>query len=199
MVMTAVQRGLDVDDYLSQENPVQREIIKTFARMADLSGDIPTAIDGCSAPTFGVPLRSLALAFARLVNPPADDPTLTQAVRRIVAAMNKHPEMVGGTRGRLDTELLRATHGKLVCKVGAEAVYCVGVLPCEAFPGGAGVALKIEDGSNRGLGPTVVETLWQLGVLEEGEVAQLAKYHHTNLENRRGLEVGEVHATFKLA
>src|SRR5947207_7023347 len=97
MVMTAVQRGLDANDYLSQENLVQREIIKVFAQMADLQENIPTAIDGCSAPTFGVPLRSLALAFARLVNPHADDPMLTQAARRIVTAMNKHPEMVGGT------------------------------------------------------------------------------------------------------
>src|SRR5207248_1984546 len=142
------------------------------------------------------PLRSLALAFARLVNPPADDPMLTQAVLRIVAAMNKHPEMVGGTRGRLDTELLRATHGKLVCKIGAEAVYCVGVLPCDKFPDGAGIALKIEDGSNRGLGPTVIETLRQVGVLDETEVAQLDKYHHAIVDNRRGVEVGEVRAVF---
>jgi len=199
MLMSVVLRGLEVGDYLSQGNAVQQDIASTFARMADLNGEIPTAIDGCSAPTFGVPLRSLALAFARLVNPPSDDPMLSQASRRIVTAMNAHPEMVGGTRGRLDTELLRATHGRLVCKIGAEAVYCVGVLPCEKFPGGAGIAIKIEDGSNRGLGPAVIETLKQLEVLDEDQVAQLAKYHHSIVENRRGVEVGEIRAAFELA
>jgi L-asparaginase II len=56
----------------------------------------------------------------------------------------------------------------------------------------------MEDGSYRGLGPTVVETLAQLGVLNEGEVAQLAAYHRPAVDNRRGLNVGEVCAVFEL-
>jgi L-asparaginase II len=198
MLMTAVFRGLELDDYVSSEHPVQREIITTFARMSDLDEGIPAAIDGCSAPTFAVPLRSLALAFARLVNPPTD-PMLVQTTRRIVAAMINHPEMVGGTRRRFDTELLRAAHGKVVCKIGAEAVYCVGVLPSEQFPHGAGIAIKVEDGSNRGIGPVVVETLRQLGVLDEAEVGQLNSFHSPVIENRRGVKVGEVHASFELS
>lgn len=198
MLMTAVLLGLPLDDYFSAEHPVQREIIRAFARFSDLNEDIPTAIDGCSAPTFGVPLRSLALAFARLVNPSDKDSGVAQAAHRVVAAMIKHPEMVGGTKGRFDTDLLRAAHGKLICKIGAEAVYSVGVLPCEKFPRGAGIAFKIEDGSNRGLGPTVVEALGQLGVLNEDEVAQLATYHRPVIDNRRGLNVGEVRTVFEL-
>jgi L-asparaginase II len=198
MLMTAAFRGLELDDYVSGEHPVQREIATTFARMSDLDERIPSAIDGCSAPTFGVPLRSLALAFARLVNPPDEDSDFVRAMRRIVTAMINHPEMLGGTRGRFDTELTRAAHGKLVCKIGAEAVYCVGVLPSEQFPHGAGIAIKVEDGSNRGIGPAVVETLRQLNVLNETEVAQLKSFHIAAIENRRGLKVGEVHATFDL-
>lgn len=198
MLMTAVLRGLPVDDYVSAEHPIQREIVSTFAQFADLAEAPPTAIDGCSAPTFGVPLRSLAIAFARLVNPSDQDSRVAGAAHRIVAAMISHPEMVGGTKGRLDTELLRAGHGKLICKIGAEASYTIGVPPCDRFPRGAGIAIKIEDGSYRGLGPTVVETLAQLGVLNEDEVAQLAMYHRAVVENRRGAHVGEVLAVFKL-
>lgn len=198
MLMTAVFRGLEIDDYVSGEHPVQREIAATLARMSDLDERIPSAIDGCSAPTFAVPLRSLALAFARLVNPPEEDSDFVRAMRRIVTAMINHPEMLGGTKGRFDTELTRAAHGKLVCKIGAEAVYCVGVLPSEQFPHGAGIAIKVEDGSNRGIGPAVVETLRQLSVLNEAEVAQLKSFHIPNIENRRGGKVGEVHATFEL-
>jgi L-asparaginase II len=198
MLMTAALRGLELDDYVALEHPVQREIIKTFARMSDTDENIPAAIDGCSAPTFAVPLRSLALAFARLVNPTTEDPALSRVMHRIVSAMIHHPEMVGGTRGRFDTELMRAARGKLVCKIGAEAGYCVGVLPSEQFPRGAGVAIKMEDGSYRGLGPTVVEILKQLGVLDEAEVAQLKSFHSPIIENRRGAKVGEVHTTFEL-
>jgi L-asparaginase II len=112
--------------------------------------------------------------------------------------MINHPEMVGGTKGRFDTELLRAAHGKLICKIGAEASYSIGVLPCERFPRGAGIAIKVEDGSYRGLGPTVVEALAQLGILNAEEVGQLAKYHRPQIDNRRGVIVGEVQAVFKL-
>lgn len=198
MLMTAVFLELPIEDYVSPEHPVQRQIISTFASMAGVDLDMPTAIDGCSAPTFGVPLYSLAVAFARLVNPSDQDSRVAQAAQRIVAAMINHPEMVGGTKGRFDTELLRAAHGKLVCKVGAEASYSVGVLPCEKFPRGLGVAFKMEDGSYRGLGPTVVETLSQLGVLTEEEVAQLATYHRPSLKNHRGINVGEIRTAFQL-
>jgi L-asparaginase II len=198
MLLTSMLLGLPIDDYVSPDHPVQREILSTFARLADLDHKLPTGIDGCSAPTFAVPLRSLAVAFAHLVNPPDEDPEPARAIHRIVDAMIKHPEMVGGTKGRFDTELLRASHGKLICKIGAEAVYSVGVLPCERFPRGAGIALKMEDGSYRGLGPTVVETLGQLGVLNEEETGRLATYHRPTIENRRGLAVGDVRAVFKL-
>lgn len=198
MLMTAVLRGLPLDDYVSTEHPIQREILSTFAQFADLAEPLPTAIDGCSAPTFAVPLRSLAIAFARLVNPSDQGSSFAGAAHRIVAAMISHPEMVGGTKGRFDTDLLRAGRGKLICKIGAEASYAVGVPPCDRFPRGAGIAFKIEDGSYRGLGPAVVETLAQLGVLNEEEVAHLAVYHRPVVENRRGADVGEVVAVFKL-
>src|SRR6185436_4056762 len=54
MLMTAVLRDLPLEDYVLSEHPVQREIISTFARLADVDESLPMAIDGCSAPTFGV-------------------------------------------------------------------------------------------------------------------------------------------------
>lgn len=198
MLMTAVLRGLPLDDYVSIEHPVQREIISAFTSLAGLDENLPTAIDGCAAPTFAAPLRSLAVAFARLISQSDDGSPVSGAANRIVRAMINHPEMVGGTKGRFDTELLRASHGKLICKIGAEASYVIGVLPCERFPRGAGIALKMEDGSYRGLGPAVVETLAQLGVLNEQEAGQLEKFHQPIVENRRGANVGEVRAVFNL-
>src|SRR5262245_46512050 len=79
MLLTAVLRELTLDDYTSAEHPIQREIISTFVGLGDLDENLPTAIDGCSAPTFGVQLRSLAVAFARLVSRSADDSPASQA------------------------------------------------------------------------------------------------------------------------
>jgi L-asparaginase II len=201
MLATAVHLGMSLSDYVSADHPIQRAIVKAFASLAGLEEDLPTAIDGCSAPTFGVPLKAIALAFARLANPASSDvldSTTRSASERLVAAMIAHPEMVGGTTGRFDTDLLRASHGKLVCKVGAEAVYSVGILACAGYPSGLGIAVKVEDGSYRGMGPAVIETLAQLGVLEAPELAALATYHHPRIDNRRGLVCGEVRPVFKL-
>jgi L-asparaginase II len=208
MLMTAIHRKLTIDDYYKPNHHVQREIISALARLGDLYEDLPTAIDGCSAPTFSVPLRSLAIAIARLVSAcggassdsqdaPALNSDLAEAARRITHSMIEYPEMVGGTK-RFDTDLLIAARGKLICKVGAEAVYSIGVLPSEQFPRGLGIACKMEDGSYRGLGPTVVETLVQLGVLNDDEARTLSLYHQPVVQNRRGLEVGEVRAIFDL-
>ncbi|MFY9607835.1 MAG: asparaginase [Blastocatellia bacterium] len=199
MLLTAAHRSLPLDDYYKPEHPIQREVVSVLTRMAGLDGELPTAIDGCSAPTFGVPLRSLALAFARLVNPQAAslDHEIAEASTRIVRAMIAHPEMVGGTK-RFDSDLLRAARGKLACKIGAEAVYGIGVLPSESHPRGLGISLKIEDGAYRGLGPAVIETLAQLDVLTESERAELAAYHRPSVDNRSGVTVGEVRATFRL-
>ncbi|MEW6129960.1 MAG: asparaginase [Acidobacteriota bacterium] len=224
MLATCVHRQLPTENYPAKEHPVQRDIISIFTRLAGLAENLPTAVDGCSAPTFGVPLNALALAFARLVEASTDrdrvaetgsgsqfqaehlTPQLAEAARRvtyaiaarrIVAAMTAHPEMVGGT-ARFDTDLMGAANRKLICKVGAEAVHVVGVLPCAKYPCGLGIAIKIDDGAYRGLNPAVVETLAQLGVLDDSEQAELAQYHQPVIKNVRGLEVGEIRAVFDL-
>src|SRR5205085_4549949 len=205
MLVTAVHRGLEIEDYLAPTHPIQLDIIKALSRLGDLPETLPTAIDGCSAPTFAVTVRSLGVAAARLANACCDEasqivlePELAAAARRLVEAMIAYPEMVGGTKDRFDTDLMRAARGKLFAKVGAEAVYSVGVLPSAHHPRGLGLSFKMEDGSYRGLAPAVVETLHQIGVVDEAETMQLTTYHRPVLENRRGLLVGEVRAIFDL-
>ncbi|HWX40961.1 MAG TPA: asparaginase [Blastocatellia bacterium] len=208
MLATAIHLGLPLEDYVSAEHPIQKEIASTFARIAGLGRGFTTAIDGCSAPTFGVPLISLALAFARLANPWSANrtsesraglgPNEPAAVKWIVAAMTAHPEMVGGSEKRLDTDLMRVAHGRLISKVGAEAVHTIGVLPDERFPHGLGVAIKIEDGSKRAAAPVIIETLAQLGILARPELDALADYHQPHVFNHRKLRVGEVRAVFDL-
>jgi L-asparaginase II len=208
MLATAIHMGFPLKDYVSPDHPIQKEVAATLASMAGLGRGITIAIDGCSAPTFGVPLISLALAFARLANPwsvnpaggsrPAFGPDVAPAVKWIVAAMAAHPDMVGGSEKRLDTDLMRAARGRLISKVGAESVHTLGVLPNERFPRGLGIAIKIEDGSKRAVGPVVIESLAQLGILRRPELDSLAEYHQPHVLNHRKLRVGEVRAVFDL-
>jgi L-asparaginase II len=201
MLLTAVHRELPTEGYYKPDHPIQQAIVSALRELGGITEEPPIAIDGCSAPTFAVRLRSIALAFSRLVNPRDGKGTWLEfesAARRIASAMISNPELIGGTKGRFDTELLRAANGKLICKIGAEAVYGVGVLPCERYPRGIGIAVKIEDGSSRGLGPAVIETLAQLEVLDSAELAALETYHNPLVDNRRGLIVGEISPVFSL-
>jgi len=201
MLALAKHIGAATETYDELSNPVQQAIL---AAVSDFSGvavqDIAIGIDGCGVPVFGISVRAMALMYARLVAPP---PHVSDEVRsacaRIVKAMINHPEMIGGTKDRLDTELIRCAAGKLISKIGAEGVYTVGVLPSAAWPLGIGVALKVADGDDRrARPPAVIDALRQLGVLTGHELTALSSYSPTVITNRRGERTGEARAAFRL-
>lgn len=201
MLALALHLGASTDDYESAENPVQIAIADAVSQFSGVAvTDMAVGIDGCAVPCFGITVKAMALAFARLVSPPATfDKKTRDACARIVRVMSAYPEVIGGTSDRLDTELMRAAPGRLVSKVGAEGVYTAGILPCEEWPGGLGVALKIEDGEDRRARPTVVvETLRQLGVLRDASLEAVSRFAFFPVKNRPGTVVGEVRAAFTL-
>jgi len=200
MLALALHLGGATETYDQPDNLAQLVIARTIEQFSGVpSEDIVVGVDGCGVPVFGITVRAMALMYARLVAPPRSfDAETRAACTRIVAAMRSHPELVGGTRERLDTELMRAAAG-VISKVGAEGVYTVGVAPSARWPRGLGLALKIEDGEDRRARPTVViESLRQLGVLDDATFAQLAPYSKFVVRNHRGDAVGEVCASFEL-
>jgi L-asparaginase II len=201
MLAVAKHLGPPIDSYDEPSHPVQQLILQTISKFSAISADqIITGTDGCGAPVFGMSVRAMALMYARLVRPSTEfEAAVRDAGRRIVSAMIQFPEMVGGSKDRLDTEMIRAGNGRLISKIGAEGVYTVGVLPCDDWPNGLGLALKIEDGDDRrARPPAVIEALRQLGVLSDSEITALATYAPTPITNRRGERVGEARAAFSL-
>ena len=201
MLAVAIHLGAPTENYDSPENPVQKAIVDTVAKFSDIAViDMAVGVDGCAAPIFGITVKAMALAYARLVSPPADfDKATRNACERIVRVMSTYPELIGGTSERLDTELMRAAPGRLISKVGADGVYTAGILPCEEWPKGLGLALKIEDGDDkRARPPVVIESLRQLGVLRDESLEAVSKYAFFPVRNRRGDAVGEVRASFSL-
>jgi L-asparaginase II len=201
--MLAVARhvGAPTESYDDPNNPVQQAIAKTVSQFSDVPlHAIAIAVDGCGAPVFGISVHAMSLMYARLASPPESfDAATRKACARIVKAMIDHPEMVGGSKNRLDTELIRAGRGRLISKIGAEGVYTVGVLPGREWPRGLGLAVKIEDGDDhRARPPAVIEALIQLGVLHDNDLAALSSYSPIPITNRRGERVGEARAAFQL-
>lgn len=201
MLALALHLGASIENYDQPSNPVQLAIGETVARFSGLPiEDIAVGVDGCGVPVFGITVSAMARMYARLVAPLAEfDDQTRDACARIVSAMTTFPELIGGTSDRLDTEIMKAAKGRVVSKVGAEGVYTVGILPCEDFPRGLGLALKIEDGDDQRARPTVViESLRQLGVLADESLEAVSRYAFFPITNRRGDTVGEVTAEFKL-
>ena len=130
-----------LDGYIELNHPVQRVIRAVLVEVLDLDpNDLVVGLDGCSAPAYAVPLARMARGFAWLGQPSAAPPRWRAALERVSAAMRLHPELVGGSHGRVCTELMRAGHGALVAKVGAEGYFGMG------HRDGLGVAFKIMDG-----------------------------------------------------
>jgi L-asparaginase II len=201
MLALAVHLGAPTATYDDWRHPVQQLIAQTVSDFSETPVDqIALGVDGCGAPVFGVPVHAMALMYARLVSPPEDfAPATRTTCGRIVKAMIEFPAMVGGTKDRLDTELIKTGAGRLISKIGAEGVYTVGVLPNKEWPHGLGLALKIEDGDDyRARPPAVIEALRQLKVFSGNELKTLAAYAPTLIKNRRGETVGEARAAFKL-
>jgi L-asparaginase II len=201
MLAVAQHIGAPVETYDLPENPVQLAIGRAVEQFSGIAmEDLAVGIDGCGAPIFGVTMKAMALAFARLVSPPGDfDPATKDACIRIVNVMTSYPELIGGTHDRLDTEIMKAAPGRIVSKVGAEGVYTAGIVPCAEWPEGLGLALKIEDGDDHRARPTaVIEALQQLGVLRDESLEPVARYAFFPVKNRRGDVVGEVRANFNL-
>jgi L-asparaginase II len=201
MLAVAKHLGAPVDEYDLPQSPVQLAIGRTVAQFSGIAQeDLAVGVDGCGVPVFGTTMKAMALCFARLVTPPNDfDQTTKAACERIVKVMTTYPELIGGTTDRLDTEIMKATSGRVVSKVGAEGVYTAGIISCREWPRGLGLALKIEDGDNHRARPTVViEGLRQLGVLRDESLEAVASYAFFPVKNLRGDVVGEIRASFNL-
>lgn len=185
--------GWPVEGYERAGHPLQRVMLETVAELCGVDpASVRTGIDGCGVPVFGLPLVQMALGYARIADAMTNggDPR-AQALQRIGRTMTRHPVVVEG-EGRLATDLMRATGGRLLAKSGAEGLLLV------ADPTrGEGVAIKVEDGAMRALGPAAVDLLKTVGLLEPSETARLAAHRRTPVTNAAGLEVGHLEARIR--
>lgn len=193
MLAVCVHKGYPVDTYLHPGHPCQQEIlylISTVCRTPE--NTITIGIDGCSAPVHALPLTAMARGFAAMASRQALPKDLRAPAQRIFTAMTVHPEMIAG-RGGFCSDLISATQGRLIGKIGAEGVYCVGLRQ-----EGTGIAVKIESGSMAVLPPVVVGVLEQLGLLSPQELQTLDRYRVMPNLNDRKRQVGGVRPVFVL-
>lgn len=188
-----VAKGYPTANYTDPAHPMQQEVLDIVSYMCGVErASIYIGVDGCGVPVHGMPLRNMAMAYARLSNPEHLDEPYRSAAPVIFDAMNAYPEMIAGTEG-FCTEFLKATHGRFCGKLGAESVYCIGVKGKDM-----GIAVKIEDGNYRALYPAVMSVLMQLDLLSGDEIEALRPFIAPDNLNDHGVSVGRISPSFKL-
>jgi L-asparaginase II len=173
--------------YVDAAHPVQREVKAVLEALGGAAiPDERRAVDGCSVPTWAMPLEHLARAFARFATGRGLGPQRAAAAQRLRAACAAKPWFVAGT-GRFDTEVMQHFGARVFVKVGAEGVMC------GALPGlGYGIAVKCADGQSRAAEVMMAATIARLLPAEERDRDILARLTHPVLRNWRGTVVGGI-------
>jgi len=189
MLATAAHHGWPLAGYNELAHPLQQQIVAEITRWSDCPVDRMTfAVDGCAAVCFGLPLKAMALAYARFGV--SQEPAAT----RLRQAMATHPELVAG-QGRLCTDLGVASAGAAIAKVGADGIYCA-ALPAA----GLGIALKVEDGDMLSSGPALLFVLralagrQSLGFDPQALPATVTRHAEIPTLNTRGTVTGSLRA-----
>ncbi|HMT07346.1 MAG TPA: asparaginase [Pyrinomonadaceae bacterium] len=193
MLAFAKHIGATTEDYDAVDHRIQKRILRCVSEFTGVAeNEIAIGIDGCSAPNFALPVVAMARSFAKLVSPVGLHELTRMACERIVKAMIAHPDLVGG-RDRLDTRIMLAANGKVISKVGADGVWLCGILPCDRWPNGLGIALKVEDGDDFKARPAVsIDILRQLGMLGNEDLTDISPLP---VKSRRGAVVGMIRST----
>ena len=190
MLGLARHHGWPTEFYTRPEHPVQQRLLSEMAEWSGVErARIGTATDGCGVVCYAMPLRHMALAYARLaiadfglrIADSKGEGQIRNPQSAIVECMLRHPELIAG-EGRPCTDMMRAHPGRVVVKVGAEGVYCA-LLTQE----GHGVALKVEDGHTVAAALAMAAVLAELGLRPQPP----ALVSHPTV-NTRGETVGEL-------
>ena len=182
--------GLAHRGYVAFEHPCQATIREV---MEDVTGAAHTpensATDGCSIPTHAIPVRNLALGFAKMATGERLSAGRARAAKRLFSACMAEPFFVSGSQAA-DLSLMLAAPGRIFVKTGAEGVYCAAVPEL-----GLGIALKCDDGAGRAAEAIVAAVLAKLLKPDATISARLDELARPAVPSRKGEPVGRTRPT----
>jgi L-asparaginase II len=186
--------GVDHRGYWRPDHAVQRHV---RAVLEDLTGaplsNHDRAIDGCSVPTWAIPIANLARAFAKFGTGRGLALGRADAAARLRAACARKPWYVAGT-GRFCTEVMQLLGLRVLVKTGAEGVFCA-ALPELGF----GIAIKCDDGAGRAAEAIMAALIARFVRLDDVERAIVASFVRPSLRNWNGTEVGSLRVSEAIA
>ncbi len=191
-VCFACAEGIDVRGYVGIDHKVQRFVAEAVGEVTGHHLDAETAVgtDGCSIPTFAIPLTKLAHGFAKVATGAGVGPERGKAFARLRAACAAEPFMVAGS-GRFCTDVMGLLGARAFVKTGAEGVFCA-ALPEQ----GLGIALKCADGASRASEVIMATLLQKLLPMDEATAAKFGRFVRPVMKNWNGTTVGGLRPTF---
>lgn len=182
--------GADVSGYVKPDHRVQNEI---RACLEDLTGVVHAeavcGTDGCSIPTYAVPLSAMAKAFAMFGTGQGLSADRASAAASLRSACAQHPFHVAGTE-RFCTDIMSHFRERVFLKTGAEGVFCA------TFPEqGLGIALKCADGATRASEVMLAHIIATFLPLMADDRVFLQRFLDVPLMNWNRLVVGTVKAS----
>jgi L-asparaginase II len=191
---TCVHAGIAHRGYVQAGHAFQEMVRDAMQAVTGAAHDSNNrATDGCSIPTYAVPLKSFALGFARMATGRGFGPERAKAAKRLLSACMAEPFLVAGT-GKADVALMQAAPGRIFVKTGAEGVYCAAVPEL-----GLGIALKCDDGAGRAAEVMIAAVLAKLLGADEALAANLLEQANPPIESRIGAKVGALRPTASLS
>lgn len=192
IIALSMMHGVPYEGYTQPDHDAQKIIFRHVAMASKMPEDkLEIGIDGCGVPVFYLPIYNMSLAYARLSTPKlADWGDYELAATKIRDAMSKYPQVLSGN-GRIDLAVSEVTNGRIIAKIGSDAVYCLAVKN-----GDLGITFKIEDGSFAAVTPMTIAVLKKFDLISREEAAELDKIFPPVLKNHRGEVIGTIEAVF---
>ncbi len=189
-ICVAAAHCIDHAGYWRPDHPVQRHVRAVLEDLTGAAlGDDRRATDGCSVPTWAIPLHNLAWAFAKFGVGHGLAPDRARAAARLRTACAHKPWHVAGT-GRFCTGVMQLFGARVFVKTGAEGVFC-GALPEQ----GLGIAVKCDDGAGRAAQAIMATLIARFLPMSDAERIALEPFLHPILRNWNDFEVGALRVT----
>jgi len=179
--------GFEPAGYHLLEHPVQQLFQQNlnYFTQSD-SSKLNWQVDGCTFPAPAMKLKDLAHAMARFVDLDKLDESKSVASEKLQQAIEEYPEYMSGTQ-ELAAHLTNVTNGRILAKIGAEG-YHIAIEREQKL----GMALKIADGSVRGINFLLVTLLNEMDLLDNQEKEKLKLFLKPDILNSRQNKVGHI-------
>ena len=181
MLAVCVANGWDIQNYLDFEHPIQKMITKVIAELCNFEENkINIGRDGCSAPVHALPHYKMGIGFLNLF--------LNKNYENIKKAFQQNPFLIGGNK-RLDTEIIKASAGRLISKTAAGGLCITINLELEQA-----LVVKSLDADMTARSIATIEVLKQLNWLSEEEIKNnnIKNLYDLNVKNLKNQHVGEI-------